>query len=332
MRIIAIEEHVGIPEVTAASAGVSREVTPHLAAAYDIATGWPYCTTPDVLGDLGERRLATMDAHGITMQVLSTVTTQQLPATVAPALVRDANDVLADAVRRHPDRFAAFASLPTTAPEHAPAELRRCVEELGFVGTMVMGRSDGDFLSAARFAPVLATAARLGVPLYLHPGVPNRVTAADNYEAGLPPLVAARFATAAWGWHNDAGIHFLHLVLSGVLDRHPELQIVLGHWGEMVPWFVDRLDEALPRSATGLERTIGDYLRQNAYCTPSGMFSPSHLRFCLEVFGVERIIHSVDHPFLDGSGSLDFLRGSGLTDAQQRAIAHGNAERLLRLR
>jgi Amidohydrolase len=86
----------------------------------------------------------------------------------------------------------------------------RCVTDLGFVGTMIMGRTDGEFLSAERFDPILHTAARLGVPIYLHPALPTRVTSADNYEAGLDPIVAARFATAAWGWHNETGIHFLH--------------------------------------------------------------------------------------------------------------------------
>ncbi len=202
--------------------------------------------------------------------------------------MRSANDTLADAVRRHPDRFAAFAALPTTVPDAAAAELDRCVGDLGFVGTMIMGRTEGEFLSAERFDPILRTAARLGVPIYLHPALPTRVTSADNYEAGLDPIVAARFASAAWGWHNETGIHFLHLVLSGVFDRYPSLQVILGHWGEMIPWFLDRLDEALPRRATKLERTIGDYVRQNSYYTPSGMFTEPHLRFCLDVLGADR--------------------------------------------
>jgi predicted TIM-barrel fold metal-dependent hydrolase len=250
---------------------------------------------------------------------------------VAPDLVRDVNDLLAGACRRHPDRFAAFASLPTSAPDQAPAELKRAVEELGHVGAIIHGRTDDQFLSAERFDPILRTAAELDVPIYLHPAPPTRVTSADNYEAGLSPIVAARFATAGWGWHNDAGIHFLHIVLSGVLDRYPSLQFILGHWGEMVPWFLDRMEETLPRKATGLERTIGEYVRQNTYYTPSGMFTPAHLRFCTDVLGTDRMIYSVDYPFVGNQGARAFLENSGLPEDVRHDIAHRNAERLLRL-
>jgi len=329
MRVITIEEHVLNPAVAQASAATAAALNPHWAAAFSPDSGLPHTPPRAVLTDLGEGRLAAMDEHGITMQVLSHLTTQQVPADVAPELVKSANDTLADAVRRHPDRFAAFAALPTTAAKEAAAELQRCVEELGFVGTMIMGRTEGDFLSAERFDPILATAARLNVPIYLHPALPTRVTSADNYERGLDPIVAARFATAAWGWHSETGVHFLHLLLSGVFDRYPDLQIILGHWGEMVPWFLYRLDEALPQRATKLERTIGDYIRQNSYYTPGGMFTEPHLRFCLDVLGPERLIYAVDYPFIELDGAVDFLVRADLPETVKEDIAHGNAERLM---
>ena len=192
-----------------------------------------------------------------------------------------------------------------------------------------MGRTGGDFLSAERFDPILAVAARLGVPIYLHPALPTRVTAADNYEAGLDPIVAARFASAAWGWHTETGVHFLHLVLSGVFDRYPALQVILGHWGEMIPWFLDRLDEALPPRATRLDRTIGDYVRQNSYYTPAGLFTEPHLRFCLDVLGPGRMIYSVDYPFVGNDGAVDFLQRAELPESAKEDIAHRNAERLM---
>jgi uncharacterized protein len=329
MRIITIEEHVLNPAVGRASAATANELSPHWARAFSPGSGLPYTPPLDVLTDLGEGRIADMDKHGITMQVLSNLTTQQVPADVAVDLVRAANDNLAEAVRRYPDRFAAFAALPTTAPDAAPAELERCVGDLGFVGTMIMGRTEGDFLTAERFEPILATAARLGVPIYLHPALPTRVTSADNYEAGLDPIVAARLASAAWGWHNETGIHFLHLVLSGVFDRHPDLQVILGHWGEMIPWFLDRLDEALPPRATKLERTIGEYVRRNSYYTPAGMFTEPHLRFCVDVLGTDRLIYAVDYPFVGNDGAVDFLVKADLPESVKEDIAHRNAERLL---
>ncbi|NED81706.1 amidohydrolase family protein, partial [Streptomyces sp. SID11233] len=133
-------------------------------------------------------------------------------------------------VRAHPDRFAAFASLPTAAPEAAVAELDRAVNDLGFVGTMIFGRTEGEFLDAPRFEPILAKAAALNVPVFLHPGVPPRVITEANYAAGLPLVTETRLQTAAWGWHQETAVHFLHLVHSGVLDRYPNLQFILGHW------------------------------------------------------------------------------------------------------
>lgn len=283
MKVIAIEEHVLNPAVAQASAAAAQQLSPHWGAAFSPDSGLPYTPPRDVLCDLGEGRLADMDKHGITMQVLSNLSTQQVPADVAVDLVRSANDTLADAVRRHPGRFAAFAALPTTVPAAAAAELDRCVGDLGFVETMIMGRTEGEFLSAERFDPVLRAAARLGVPIYLHPALPMRVTSVDNYEAGLDPIVAARFASAAWGWHTE----------------------------------------------TGVQRTIGDYVRQNSYYTPAGMFTEPHLRFCTDVLGTDRMIYSVDYPFVGNDGALDFLRQADLPVAAKEDIAHRNAERLL---
>lgn len=330
MRIIALEEHYADVAIAAASAPTARELSPDFAAAYGPDSGLNYSPSVEVLTDLGEGRLAAMDAGGVAMQVLSCLTTQQLPAAVAEGLVTHANDTAAAAVRAHPDRFAAFAALPTAVPEAAARELRRCVHELGFVGTMIMGRTDGEFLDAPRFDPVLRTVAELGVPLYLHPGVPPRATTDSNY-AGLDPLVTARFQTSAWGWHQETAVHFLHLVLSGVLDRYPQLQIILGHWGEMVPFYLDRLDEALPRAVTKLDRTIGDYVRQNVFITPSGMFSQAQLQFCVETVGIDRILYSVDYPFLDNRGAADFLAAAKLPDEAKQKIAHTNTEQLLGL-
>lgn len=329
MRLITIEEHTLDRAVAKASAGRSAEVSPYFGTAYAPDSGLPYSPSAEQLEDLDEARLADMDAHGIDTQVLSNLTTQYLPADVAPELVRAVNDRLTAACRRHPGRFAAFASVPTTAADHAPAELKRAVQELGHVGALIHGRTDDEFLSAERFDPLLRTAAELDVPIYLHPAPPTRGTSAANYESGLDPVVATRFATAGWGWHNESGIHFLHLVLSGVLDRYPNLQFILGHWGEMVPWFLDRMDEALPPRATGLDRSIGDYVRQNTYYTPSGMFTQAHLRFCTDLLGTDRMIYSVDYPFVGNAGAREFLAASGLLDEAQRDIAHRNAERLL---
>lgn len=331
MKIIALEEHFLDPAVAAASAPEIQRLAPGFGATSDPARGRSYSPRSDVLRDLEEGRLADMDAGGVTMQVLSCLTTQQLPADVAVDLVRAANDRAAAAVAAHPDRFAAFAALPTAVPDAAADELRRCVSELGLVGTMIFGRTGGEFLDEPRFAPVLDAVADLDVPLYLHPGFPPAEVSAANYAGGLDPLVTARMQTSAWGWHQETAVHFLHLVLSGVFERYPTLQVILGHWGEMIPFYLDRLDEALPPAVTGLDRTVGDVVRHNTYVTPSGMFSQAQLRFCVDTVGVDRILYSVDYPFIGNDDAASFLERADLPREAKERIAHGNTERLLRL-
>ncbi|MFB7085212.1 amidohydrolase family protein [Streptomyces sp. NPDC056296] len=331
MKIIALEEHFADPAVSKAGAATAQALSPGFAAAYDPAAGLPYSPPAEVLMDLAEGRIADMDAGGITMQVLSCLGAQQVPAEVAPDLVRAANDRAAAATRSYPDRFAAFASLPTAAPEAAADELDRCVNELGFVGTMIFGRTDGEFLDAPRYDPVLAKAAALEVPMFLHPAVPPLAVTESCYSGDLPPVVATRLQTAAWGWHQETAVHFLHLVHSGVFDRYPDLQIILGHWGEMIPFYLDRVDEALPQRATRLERSFSEYFRENVYIAPSGLFGQAQLQFCLETVPLERILFAVDYPFASNDGAVTFFDEADLPEQSKQKIAHENAERLLRL-
>jgi uncharacterized protein len=330
MRIVTLEEHWSDPAISAASAPAMSELVPGYAAAFDASAGMPYTERLRFLPDIGAARIADMDRHGITTQVLSCVNTF-LPAEVAPGLTTAANDAAAEAAKAYPGRFAAFATLPTAAPEVAASELRRCVHELGFVGTMIMGRTDGEFLDQPRFDPVLRAASDLNVPIYLHPAPPPLAVSDANYGGQLSPGVSAAFRLAAWGWHQETAVHFLHLVLAGVLDRYPDLQFILGHWGEFIPFYLDRLDDAMPQRLTRLDRTFREYFRDNVFITPSGMFSPAQLRYCVDTVGADRIIHSVDFPMIGNEGAVSFLADSDLPGEDRDKIAHGNADKLLGL-
>ncbi|AMM19979.1 amidohydrolase [Frondihabitans sp. PAMC 28766] len=318
MRIITLEEHTIDDAVMAASAPSPHE-TP--------MSPFPN-TLSDTLRDLDEGRLAVMDQNGIDVQVLSTLGAQTLPASAA-GLVTRANDRMAAAVDRHPGRYKAFASLPTADPAASVHELERSIGDLGFVGAMIFGRTRGDFLDAEPFEPILKAAERLDVPIYLHPAPPPRAVVDWNY-AGLSQQVTGVFETAGWGWHQETAVHFLHMALSGVFDRHPRLQFVLGHWGEMIPFYLDRLDDRLPKGMTGLDRTLGEYIRDNMYITPSGLFTQAQLQFCVETVGVDRIMYAVDYPFIGNEKAESFLAEARLQDAEKEAIAHGTAERVLR--
>ena len=175
-----------------------------------------------------------MDEAHVDFQVLSlaAIGFDSLDSATASTLAREINDELASAVHAHPDRFGGFATLAVKDPESAANELERCVSKLGFCGAMLNGTSEGKFLDDAQFLPVFETAAQLGVPIYLHPAPPPR-SVYGLYFAGLPEETADMLATAAWGWHAETGLHTLRLIVSGLFDRVPKLQLIIGHMGEV---------------------------------------------------------------------------------------------------
>ncbi|MCF0123487.1 MAG: amidohydrolase [Ruminiclostridium sp.] len=283
--------------------------------------------------DLGEKRLADMDAHGITMQVVSCpMQTQRLPTSEGASVVRDANDYLAEAVSCHPDRFSALAVLPWSDPEAAAAELDRAVNQLGFKGAILAGRPSGgvEFLDDRRFSPILEAAQALNTPIYIHPSA-TMEQVQELYYSGLGEQLSARLSLYGWGWHHETGVQLLRMILSGAFDRHPRLQVIAGHWGEMVPFYLSRLDQALPQKVTGLTRTITETFREHIYVTPGGIFDIPQLQFTLQVVGSDRILHAADFPFLGNEGARDFIENAPIHPSDKEKIAHKNAERLFSL-
>jgi predicted TIM-barrel fold metal-dependent hydrolase len=318
MRTIALEEHFSTAELAAPAAGGSERWAPGIR---------------DALLDLGEGRLAEMDAAGIDVQVISHAqpAAQQLGAAGAIAAARSANDQLAAAIARHPDRFAGFATLPTADPAAAADELERAVGDLGLVGALVHSTlgTNGAFLDDSRFEPLLARLERLDVPLYLHPAPPPAALR-ETLFAGLPDALADRLATAAWGWHAEAGLHALRMVTAGVFDRHPGLRMIIGHGGEMIPFMLDRIDRTL-HGLTGLALPPSGYFLRNVWVTTSGMFSLPPVMCTVQVLGVDRVLFSVDYPFGPNQAGRKLLDMLPLSPADRAKIAGGNAQRVLRL-
>lgn len=282
------------------------------------------------LTDVGDGRLAAMDTAGIDMQVLSLNApgVAQLDPTEAIAVARRENDYLAGVVRSHPDRFLGFAALPTPAPEAAADELERSVREHGFKGAMVYGHARGHYLDEPVFGPLLERAARIGVPLYIHPTPPPQAVIDAQY-GGLPAELAGVLAGPGWGWHIETGLHVLRLVLSGVFDRLPGLRVIIGHLGEGLPFLLPRFDFAMPASLTKLERPVSAYLRENVYYTISGWTYPAAFLDLLLEVGASRIAFSTDYPFLRMEAGITFLEHLPLSEADKELVAHANAERLL---
>ncbi len=284
------------------------------------------------LQDVGDGRIAEMDAAGIDMQVLSLNApgVEQADAAEQVAIARESNDLLADIVKKNSKRFAGFAALPVAAPEQAADELDRRVRQQGFKGTMINGHSRGRYLDDKFFSPILERAEALNVPIYLHPTVPPKAVA-DVLYGGFSPAVSGVFASSGWGWHIETAVHLIRMILGGVFDRHPKLQVVVGHLGEGLPFMLPRLNRNMPTQLTKLERPLGAYLRENVHYTFAGFnFPATFLDLLLEV-GVERIMFSVDHPYGSMAEARAFLDQSPVTSSDRMRIAHGNAERLLNL-
>lgn len=331
MKIITTEEHALIPEMNKAVQKYAPADAPYFGIA--LAPGMPYFPDFDLYTDMAQKRLVDMDANGITMQVLSCpIQTQLLPAQEAVPVVADGNDYLAAEIAKHPDRFAGFACLPWADPEAAARELERAVTKLGYKGAVLSGRASAEeeFLDEARYRPILEAAEALQVPIYMHPAAPMKKVQ-KAYYAGLDDTVSARLSLFGWGWHHEAGLQIVRMILAGVFDRYPKLQLLAGHWGEMVPFFLSRLDQALPQSVTKLERTITDTFRQNVYVTPSGIFDDPQLKFCMEALGADRIIHSVDFPFIGNEDARSFIENAPISQEDKEKIAYRNAQALLKL-
>jgi len=321
MKIIALEEHFQLAEITKA---VARLLPNSHQGFYEPPTAQ--------LQDLGADRLQAMDAMGVDVQVLSHTASgiPQLPTTDAVTLSRTINDQLAEVVRTHPNRFAGFATLPTPDPEAAARELERSVNTLGFKGAMIHGRTNDRFLDDPAFRPILEAAAALDVPIYLHPAPPPKAVWNAYYE-GFDSAISESFATFGWGWHLDTGIHALRMVLGGVFDRYPSLQIILGHWGEMIPFYLARFTEAMTHTTKHLQRPLADYFTQQMHFTPSGMFTLPPFQLTLQLVGADRILYSVDYPFRADDQARAFLESAPISPADKEKIAHCNAERLLKL-
>jgi predicted TIM-barrel fold metal-dependent hydrolase len=282
------------------------------------------------LPDLGEVRLREMDEAGIDVQVISHTPSpvQQLNPETAVELATGANDRLAEAIAKHPDRFAGFATLPTPDPEAAAEELERCVTSLGFKGAMIHGRSQGQFHDDGRFHPIFERAEALDVPIYLHPGPPHPAVMEayyQDYVADFPWLTSA-----AWGYTIDTANQAMRMVLSGLFDRFPRLQVILGHLGEGLPFLLDRMDEAFKREGSApmeFKKTFCEHF----YVTTSGFFSTPALLCTILQMGISRVMFSVDWPFVDNLPGTRWMETVPLSDKDKEKLFNGNARRLLKM-
>jgi len=285
------------------------------------------------LADLGQDRLRDMDEGGITQQIISASMpgADQLEGKNGVAFAKQTNDRLAEAVRSYPDRFGGFAHLPMRSPQEAADELERAVRDLGFHGAMINGMTEGRFLDDTRFAPILQRATALEVPIYIHPNIPPK-SVYEAYFKDLPKAYGQLLATGLFGWHSETGIHVLRLALAGVFERYPKLTLIVGHMGEMLPFMLGRVDSIMMGPHGGSDIPLSKTIVDHVYITTSGFFTVPPFVTALMTFGADRIMFSVDYPYssnLPGKALLDVLPVSA---SDREKIAHGNADRVLKLR
>jgi uncharacterized protein len=316
MRTIALEEHYATASFLSGP-GSWLKSRPGIAE--------PIC-------DLGDRRIAAMDEAGVDLSVLSLVApgVEQMDGPAALRMARACNDELAAAVRRYPDRLAGFAALPVSAPDAAADELQRTVRELGFVGAVINGHCRGVYLDDPYFEPVLASAVDLKVPIYLHPTIPPAAVIESCY-AGFPDNVTFALATVGWGWHINTATHVLRMILGGVFDRHPTLQIIIGHMGEATSFMLPRFEATLKPELTGLRHPVSTYLRENFHYTFANFNDEATYANLVAQVGVGRVAFSTDYPFGSMKNARAFLDNLPLTHGDRTSISHRNAEQLLAL-
>lgn len=286
------------------------------------------------LQDLGAQRLADMDARGIDRQIIALTApgTQILPRDEAVAMAVLANDQLAEACRKHPDRFTGMAACAPQDPQAAAREIERAVTRLGMRAVIINSHTHGEYLDHPKFAPILEAAEALEVPIYIHPTTPPRGMIGPLLEAGLDGAI--------FGFGVETGMHALRLITSGALDRFPRLQVIIGHMGEALPFWLYRLDymhQGCVRSGR-YERMrplrkerISAYLRENFHITNSGVAWEPAVRFTQEVIGMERVLYAMDYPYqcpVEEVAALDTMQ---IPLQRKKQFFQTNAERLFKL-
>ena len=284
------------------------------------------------LQDLGERRVGDMDSTGVAMHILSLTSpgVQVFDAATAVAFAKSSNDQLAEAIRKHPARFAGLAAVAPQNPPEAAKELERGVRTLGLKGAIINSHTLGEYLDDPRFWDIFAAAEALDVPVYLHPNSPSAEL--------IQPLLQRGLDGAIYGFGVDTGMHLLSIVTSGVFDRFPKLKVIVGHLGEALPFWLFRLDYMHRATVNSkryavlkpLQRKISEYLKENVYVTSSGMAWAPAIQFCQQVLGTERVLYAMDYPYQFEASEVIEMDAVG-TDLDRKKFYELNARAAFKL-
>jgi 2,3-dihydroxybenzoate decarboxylase len=283
--------------------------------------------------DIGERRIRDMDATGIAKQILSLTSpgVQVFDAPTAVSLATSFNDQLAEAIRKHPDRFAGLAAIAPQDPSAAAKELERAVKSLRLKGAIVNSHTRGEYLDKPKFWEIFEAAESLGVPIYLHPTTPSPRMVGPFLDRGLDGAV--------FGFAVETSLHILRIVFSGVFDRFPKLRMVAGHLGEGLPYWFFRIDFMHQRLTSNnryanvpkLQKKPSEYLKENFYVTTSGMAWQPPILYAQSVLGVDRVLYAMDYPYQFVPDEVKVTDDLPISDADKKKLYQTNAERVFAL-
>jgi 5-carboxyvanillate decarboxylase len=282
---------------------------------------------------IDESRIADMDASGIDMQLLLLTApgVQVLDKATAVSMAKSSNDRVADAVRKHPTRFAALAAVAPQDPAAAAKELERAVKTLGLKGAVINSHTRGEFLDDSKYWDIFAAAESLGVPIYIHPSGPPPAMSKPFLERGLEGAI--------FGFGVEVALHVMRIIVSGAFDRFPKLQIAIGHTGEGLPFWLYRIDymhaasvrSGRYESMKALKRKPSDYMRENLYVTNSGVAWEPSVKLCQQVLGVDRVMYAMDYPYQFVPEEVTIADHFAMSDADKKKFFQTNAERVFGL-
>jgi predicted TIM-barrel fold metal-dependent hydrolase len=287
----------------------------------------------DALLDIGSQRIAAMDKAGIDVHIISLTVPAGVdccPADKAEssALAKDANDSLFEASKKYPSRLKGFAAISPYHVEEGIKELERTINNLGFIGWLTHSNfGENDYLDNKQYWPLLEAAESLNIPIYIHPTVPT-MKEFGTYGFAL--------AGAALGFQFDTALCVMRMILNGVFDEFPNLQIILGHLGETLPFLNERLDymyrvPSLKPYRPAIKKIPSEVLHENIWITTSGRFYTPALNYATEVLGEERVLFATDYPMEGMEESVKFITQADLSDEMKEKIFFRNAERFVRI-
>jgi len=282
---------------------------------------------------MGAQRLKDMDATGIDLQLLLLTSpgVQVFDADSAVHIARNSNDQLEEAIRAHPDRYQGLAAFAPQDPREAAREIERSVTKLGLKGAVVNSHTNGEYLDDPKFYPIFEACEHLDVPLYIHPQTPSRQMIQPFLERGLDGAI--------FGFAVETGLHLLRIIVSGVFDQFPKLQIVVGHLGEGLPFWLYRLDYMHAagmkanryKSIKSLEKKVSEYMQENVCVTTSGVPWAPSIMLCQQVLGMDRVMYAMDYPYEYVPEEVDFSDDLPISDNDKKKFFQTNAERVFKL-